>query len=67
MRFEVADNDGVPRCPIDGDPVAKKGHFCGILCYTHFQVLVSGAEIVDMEVYIDVSEQPWYQEAVDGW
>ncbi len=50
-----------PKCPVCEVPVEEAGHFCDYPCWLHWHLVVeAGGEIVEVEKYVDMVDQPWY-------
>ncbi len=53
--------------PVCGDYVEKQGEFCSWVCWLHWHSVMDmrGIDIVELEVYVELEDQPFYQAALE--
>lgn len=67
MRIETVDGAGRPVCPVDQTPVAREGEICSPVCWIHLHIVIhETGDLVNEMSYLDITEQPWYLEGIDG-
>jgi hypothetical protein len=67
VKIDTVDIMGQPVCPIDLTPVKREGELCSVECWLqlHTSIHLMGDEVNEMK-YLDITQQPWYSEAIYG-